>query len=113
MNIIRLLDLPTSQRSLFLWGPRKTGKSFWLKSQVHNAWTIDLLESDTFLEFAARPALLRERFATLETRLADDGPVAERIVVSLDRHPRTLEDRHGQVTVLPLPDFVKWLWSSR
>lgn len=68
MNIPRILKLPDSQRSIFLWGPRKTGKSCWIQSQVNNSWTINLLESDTFLEFAARPALLRERFAKLEAR---------------------------------------------
>ncbi|MBT9585113.1 AAA family ATPase [bacterium] len=68
MNITRILKLPDSQRSIFLWGPRKTGKSFWIKSQVNHSWTINLLESDTFLEFAARPALLRERYAKLEAR---------------------------------------------
>ena len=51
-------------RSAFLWGPRKTGKSFWLRTaltQPHQV--IDLLLSDVYAEYASRPALLRERHA--------------------------------------------------
>lgn len=55
------LDLPKN-RSAFLWGPRKVGKSYFLKRHFKSAVTLDLLESDTFSQFASRPALLRERF---------------------------------------------------
>ena len=59
LNISRLLSLPES-RSTFLWGPRKSGKSTWLKRTFPNAWLIDLLRSDVFADYLARPALLRE-----------------------------------------------------
>jgi predicted AAA+ superfamily ATPase len=64
-KIIRRLltiDLPKN-RSAFLWGPRKVGKSTWIARHLPHATVIDLLETDTFAEYAARPALLRERFA--------------------------------------------------
>jgi predicted AAA+ superfamily ATPase len=50
-------------RSAFLWGPRKTGKTFWLAKTFPNEVRIDLLQTDVFGEYAARPALLRERYA--------------------------------------------------
>ncbi len=57
------IDLPAG-RSAFLWGPRKVGKTYWLHHHFVTAGdvVIDLLETDTFAEYAARPALLRERW---------------------------------------------------
>jgi predicted AAA+ superfamily ATPase len=55
------LKLPAG-KSAFLWGPRKTGKSFWLRRSFPDARLVDLLQSDVFAEYASRPALLRERF---------------------------------------------------
>ncbi len=55
------IDLPPN-RSAFLWGPRKTGKTFWLRQTYPRHARIDLLQTDVFGEYAARPALLRERF---------------------------------------------------
>lgn len=66
MQIVRrhlAIDLPPD-RSAFLWGPRKVGKTYWLHHHFLTAddRVIDLLETDTFAEYAARPALLRERW---------------------------------------------------
>ena len=51
------LKLPPG-KSAFLWGPRKTGKSFWLRHTFPEARLVDLLKSDVFAEYASRPALL-------------------------------------------------------
>ena len=60
----RLLDLRLPRgRSAFLWGPRRVGKSYWIRENHGTAPIIDLLKSDVFAEYASRPALLRERFA--------------------------------------------------
>jgi hypothetical protein len=66
MHIVRrhlAIDLPP-ERSAFLWGPRKVGKSHWIHRHfdLRRVTLIDLLETDTFAEYAARPALLRERW---------------------------------------------------
>lgn len=59
----RLFELNLPQgRSAFLWGPRKTGKSYWIKHHLPKATLIDFLKTDVFAEYAARPALLRERY---------------------------------------------------
>ncbi len=55
------IQLPKGQ-SCFLWGPRKAGKSYWIHEHLKDAVLIDLLKTDAFLEYASRPALLRERF---------------------------------------------------
>lgn len=46
-----------------MWGPRKVGKTWWIHHQFTSGRerVLDLLETDTFAEYAARPALLRER----------------------------------------------------
>ena len=55
IRIERLLriDLPARQ-SAFLWGPRKTGKSTYLRSAFPDSLTFDLLQTDLMLELAKR-----------------------------------------------------------
>ena len=72
VTIERLLrmDLPRRQ-SAFLWGPRKTGKSTYLKAAFPDSLSFDLLRTDLMLDLARRPALLRERLLAAESsRLA-------------------------------------------
>ena len=57
----RLLDLPglLRRKSFFLFGPRATGKSFLVESQLKDrALVVDLLRSDLYLRLAADPSLL-------------------------------------------------------
>lgn len=59
----RLFDLRLPERrSAFLWGPRKVGKTYWIAHALKRATVIDLLKTDVFADYAARPSLLRERF---------------------------------------------------
>jgi len=45
----RLLDTPlTGSHSFFLFGPRGTGKTSWLKTKIPKGLYIDLLNQDTF-----------------------------------------------------------------
>ena len=57
--IPRLFTPP--KQSFFLFGPRGTGKSTWLKATMPDAIWIDLLEADQFRSYSARPERLRER----------------------------------------------------
>lgn len=58
-------DLP-KDRSAFLWGPRKTGKTYWIKTHFPKTPLIDLLKTEVFADYATRPWLIRERFAEHE-----------------------------------------------
>lgn len=51
---------PSSTKSYFLFGPRATGKSTWLKNEAHPDFSIDLLKSKDFIRFSANPDLLRQ-----------------------------------------------------
>jgi len=76
MAILRRLlnfDLPTGQ-SAFLWGPRKTGKTTFLKEKFPNSVFFDFLKTDLAFELAKRPALLRERLLARDLSLLS-GPV--------------------------------------
>jgi predicted AAA+ superfamily ATPase len=56
--------------SFFLFGPRGTGKSTWLRALMKDALWIDLLEPDTFRSYSARPERLRELvFANKDKRV--------------------------------------------
>ncbi|MGE5198998.1 MAG: ATP-binding protein [Rhodospirillaceae bacterium] len=54
----RFLDAP--RRSFFLFGPRGTGKTTWLRQAFPDALTVDLLQPDIARELLARPERLRD-----------------------------------------------------
>ncbi len=57
----RILALPlTSTDSIFLFGPRGTGKTSWLKTHLPSALYIDLLDFSTYNSLSANPGSLRE-----------------------------------------------------
>lgn len=57
----RILDLGglLTHRSLFLFGPRQTGKTTYLHERYPDARFVDLLDARTFRDLSARPELLR------------------------------------------------------
>lgn len=85
----RLLKLDLARgRSAFLWGPRQVGKTHWLREHfgASDARFIDLLQTDVFAEYAARPALLRERH---------DGRLT--IIDEVQKVPALLDEVHGLI----------------
>ncbi len=60
-NRLLKIALPP-RRSAFLWGPRKTGKTYWIKRHFPDSILIDLLKTDLFADYASHPSLLRERY---------------------------------------------------
>ncbi len=78
------------QQSAFLWGPRKTGKSTYLRSAFPASITFDLLQTDLMLELTKSPALLRERL--LATRPEElRSPV---ILDEVQKVPQLLDEVH-------------------
>jgi len=86
------MDLPPGQ-SAFLWGPRKTGKSTYLRSAFPRSLTFDLLQTDLMLELAKRPALLRERLLAEDTEKLK-APV---ILDEVQKVPQLLDEVHGLI----------------
>ena len=54
----RFFKLPA--QSFFLFGPRGTGKSTWLKHELPGALFVDLLRPEVYREMSARPERLRD-----------------------------------------------------
>jgi uncharacterized protein len=52
--------LPAPNSSFFLFGPRGTGKTTWLRQEFPSAVFVNLLKPDTFRELSARPERLVE-----------------------------------------------------
>ncbi len=91
MPIERVLRMQLPRRqSAFLWGPRKTGKSTYLRSAFPGSLTFDLLQSDLMLELTRRPALLRERL------LAAPGEQLRRPVIidEVQKVPALMDEVH-------------------
>ena len=49
-----------SQQSFFLFGPRGTGKSTWVRRHMPEAFLIDLLVPDQLRFYSAKPERLRD-----------------------------------------------------
>jgi len=83
----RLLDLKLPvRRSAFLWGPRRVGKSFWIRQRFPQAPMIDLLQSDVYHDYASRPALLRERYVRSRNKLV--------VIDEVQKVPALLDEVH-------------------
>jgi uncharacterized protein len=65
-TIPRFLEfkLPKGQ-SAFLWGPRKTGKSTFLKAKYPESIVYDFLQADLFFDLTRNPSLMRERLMAM------------------------------------------------
>ncbi len=74
-------------RSFFLFGPRGTGKSTWLRTLFPSALWVDLLDPPTQRKLLVRPESLKE--------LVDGSPEVDTVVVDeVQRAPRVLDVVH-------------------
>src|SRR3990167_778182 len=86
MNFIRKLQVP--QMTFFLFGPRGTGKSTWLRTHFPESLHLDLLRNDVYFALYSSPAIFREQV------LARDPKVTWIIVDEIQRLPLLLNDVH-------------------
>jgi predicted AAA+ superfamily ATPase len=78
---------PPNKLSYFIFGPRGTGKTSWLKAHYADAIYIDLLKSDILNDLRARPS----RFWTLIPKKYK-GPV---VVDEIQKLPALLDEIHS------------------
>lgn len=62
MIVINRLTKPV-RSSFFLFGPRGTGKSLWVKNTFSNALFIDLLDPEIYRKYIAYPEMLKQLIA--------------------------------------------------
>ncbi len=79
--------LPPSQGSFFLFGPRGTGKTTWLRSVLPGALFVDLLRPEEFRRLSARPERLREL-------VRGTAPGSDIVVDEIQRVPELLNVVH-------------------
>ena len=60
------------RRSYLLLGPRRVGKSTFLKNELKPDVLIDLLMSDVYFDYRNRPSLIRERFSDISGTIVVD-----------------------------------------
>ena len=93
----RFFQIP--ERSFFLFGPRGTGKSTWLKAVFPDALFVDLLKPDAFRQLKARPERLSE--------LVTGSPGQRSVVVDeVQRVPELLHVVHDLIEQQSARQFI-------
>jgi predicted AAA+ superfamily ATPase len=89
----RALDLAALARrkSLFLFGPRQTGKTALVRHALTDARVYDLLDADVFLTLSRRPAQLGEELGPKDRLVVLDE--IQKLPVLLDEVHRLIEQR--------------------
>lgn len=89
----RALDLAAlaQRKSLFLFGPRQTGKTALARSALPGARVYDLLDADVFLTLSRRPAQLGEELGPDDRLVVLDE--IQKLPVLLDEVHRLIEQR--------------------
>ena len=83
------INLPAGQTA-FLWGPRKTGKSTYLKEKFPKSLRYDLLETDLQFRLSKEPHRLREEILAAGAAAAA-GPI---IIDEVQKVPALLDEIH-------------------
>lgn len=85
--------------SYFLFGPRGTGKTTWLKQNCKNGLIIDLLEPSVYRRFTAKPERLRENI---------EGNPEKKIIIldEIQKVPELLDAVHTLMEEKPELRFI-------
>jgi len=84
------LQLPKG-KSAFLWGPRQSGKTTFLKKLFPKAVFFDFLLTDLYIEMVKTPSLLRERLLSIESSPQAKFPV---ILDEVQKVPQLMDEVH-------------------
>ena len=89
----RRLDLTRDlrHRSVFLFGPRQTGKTTWVRQSFPGAPFFNLLQGDVFLRLSREPGRLRQELAAADPA---SGPI---VIDEIQKLPRLLDDVHDLI----------------
>ena len=88
------------QQHFFLFGPRGTGKSTFLKVTYPDAYTIDLLQPDTLRRYQARPELLIEQVRGNPSASVIIVDEIQKVPKLLDAVHKLIEEKSGQQFIL-------------
>lgn len=99
MDIIKRFFKPSKQ-SYFLFGPRGTGKTLWLKQEYPDAIYLNLLEWDVYRQLLARP---EELISIVESNL---NRTQEFIIDEVQKVPELLDAVHFLLNKYPDIQFM-------
>ncbi len=90
MYVDRLIPIAEELRtsSVLLLGPRRTGKSAYIRHQAPPHRVYDLLKADVFLRLSQRPSLIRESLT------ADDGLI---VIDEIQKLPSLMDEVHVMI----------------
>ena len=93
----RTLDVReiAARKSLFLFGPRSTGKTTLLKAQFDVGAVVNLLRSGEYLPLAGNPSRLREIVAEGRADASIDPPVV--VIDEIQKLPALLDEVHDLI----------------
>jgi len=78
---------PPGTETLFLWGPRQTGKTTLLRERYPEAFWVDLLKADEYRRYIQHPERLREELAA--------APAVRQVVIDeVQKVPALLDEVH-------------------
>lgn len=89
---------PFSSRSAFIFGPRGSGKSTWLRHSLPDALWLNLLQPETYREMSARPERLRQ--------LVEGSDQRDVVVDEIQRAPELLNVVHDLMESGPKRRFL-------
>lgn len=94
MIFSRTLDLKNDlkRKSLFLFGPRQTGKTHYLKNHFPKSPFYNLLQGDVFLKLSQRPHQIREEM--LQKKHSPHIPI---IIDEIQKLPSLLDEVHSMI----------------
>ena len=87
-------------QSFFLFGPRGTGKSTWLRQHFADALWVDLLDRETYRLYVARPERLREAVIANPSRMRVVVDEVQRVPAVLEVVHQLIEEQEGRQFVL-------------
>ena len=95
------LSLPAGQ-SAFLWGPRKAGKSTFLKEAYPDSPYYDLLDSSIYLRFMEAPYSLRQEL----NLIPEDKRAVPVIIDEVQKVPLLLDEIHSMIENMKPLSFI-------
>ena len=93
----RFFNLP--QDNCFIFGPRGTGKSTWIKENLPHAYVINLLDDETYLRYSANPAHIK-------SVVAANPHVTCYVVDEVQKVPRILDSIHDLIEIHKTHQFI-------
>lgn len=110
LHVPRCLDLERllARRSVFLFGPRQTGKSTYVRRQLARTveLSFSLLDQGLLTEVLADPTRIRQEIAARDLR---DTVIC---IDEIQKCPALMDEVHLMIEIWPLEFFLAALWDN-